>query len=498
MEGTLLVAGASSDAGKSVVTTGICRWLHRRGVKVTPYKAQNMSNNSMVAADGVEIGRAQWIQAIAAGATPEAAMNPVLLKLGGDRRSHLVVMGQPAGELDATAFGDGPGRLADVAYAAFDDLRERYDAVICEGAGSPAEINLRRFDYVNLGLARHGRIPTVVVGDIDRGGVFASLFGTVALLDAADQALVAGFVINKFRGDRTLLRPGLDQLRDLTGRPTLGVLAWEPGLWLDSEDALDLDGRRAVRAESAVLRVAVVRLPRISNFTDLDPLGVEPDVEVRFMTSSADVRAADLVIVPGSRSTVADLAWLRQHGFADALAARAREGRPILGICGGFQMLGTTIADPDRIESDTATVRGLGLLPVTTRFDAGKTLRRPRGSWRGASVDGYEIHHGRVTVDDGEDFPGGCRVGPVSGTLWHGSFESDEFRRAFLADVADAAGVPGFIVDPRTSFAAAREHRIDRLADLIDAHLDTTALLSLIEHGAPADLPFVPPGAPSE
>jgi adenosylcobyric acid synthase len=498
VKGTLLVAGASSDAGKSVVTTGICRWLHRRGVKVAPYKAQNMSNNSMVAADGVEIGRAQWIQAIAAGATPEAAMNPVLLKPGGDRRSHLVVMGQPAGELDATAYGHGPGQLADVAYAAFDDLRERYEVVICEGAGSPAEINLRRFDYVNLGLARHSRIPTVVVGDIDRGGVFASLFGTVALLDAADQALVAGFVINKFRGDETLLRPGLDQLRDLTGRPTLGVLPWEPGLWLDSEDALDLDGRRATRADGPVLRVAVVRLPRISNFTDLDPLGVEPNVEVRFVTSVADVRAADLVIVPGSRSTVADLAWLHRHGLADALAARAEERRPILGICGGFQMLGMTIADPDHVESGAATVRGLGLLPVTTRFDAAKALRRPRGSWRGASVDGYEIHHGRVTVDGGEDFPGGCQIGPVSGTLWHGSFESDEFRRAFLADVADAAGVREFAADPQTSFAAARERRIDRLADLIDAHLDTAALLTLIDHGASAGLPFVPPGAPPE
>jgi len=495
VKGALLIAGATSDAGKSVVTTGVCRWLHRQGVKVAPYKAQNMSNNSMVAADGVEIGRAQWIQAIAAGATPEAAMNPVLLKPAGDRRSHLVVMGQPAGELDAAAFAEAPGRLADVAHAAFDDLRSRYDVVVCEGAGSPTEINLRRYDYVNMGLARHGRIPTIVVGDIDRGGVFASLFGTVALLDAADQALVAGFVVNKFRGDETLLEPGLDQLRELTGRPTLGVLPWEPGLWLDSEDALDLDGRREVRGEGAILRVAVVRLPRISNFTDLDPLGVEPDVEVRFSTSAADIRAADLVVLPGSRSTIADLAWLRERGLADALAVRARDGGPILGICGGFQMLGTTVDDPDGVESSPRSISGLGLLPAATRFDPAKTLRCTVGSWRGETVEGYEIHHGEVSVDGGEEFLDGCRSCAVWGTLWHGVLESDGFRRAFLAEVAAAAGVRDFAADPSTSFAAARERRIDRLADLIETHVDTDAVRALIEHGAPDGLPKLSPGA---
>jgi adenosylcobyric acid synthase len=495
VKGSLLVAGASSDAGKSVLTTGLCRWLHRRGVKVSPFKAQNMSNNSMVASDGVEIGRAQWIQAVAAGAPPEAAMNPVLLKPAGDRRSHLVVMGQPAGELDAAAYANGPGRLADIAHGAYDDVLGRYDVIVCEGAGSPAEINLRHYDFVNMGLARHGTIPTLLIGDIDRGGVFASLFGTVALLEAADQTLVAGFVINKFRGDQRVLRPGLDQLRDLTGRPVLGVLPWQPGLWLDSEDALDLDARRAASDGEALLRVAVVRLPRISNFTDVDPLGLEPIVDVRFVTSAADVRGADLVIVPGSRSTVADLGWLRSRGLADALAWRAREGRPVLGICGGFQMLGTSIQDPDRVESDATDVPGLGLLPATTRFVPTKTLRRPNGSWQGTAVDGYEIHHGRVEVDGGAAFLDGCRVGSTWGTPWHGVLESDEFRRAFLGEVADVAGVGGFAPDPATSFGIARERRIDRLADLVDAHVDTEALVSLIEYGAPTDLPFVPPGA---
>jgi len=240
-----------------------------------------------------------------------------------------------------------------------------------------------------------------------------------------------------------------------------------------------------------VLRVAVVRLPRISNFTDLDPLGVEPNVEVRFVTSTADVRTADLVVVPGSRATVADLAWLRERGLADALTRRAREGRPILGLCGGFQLLGTSIEDPDGVESAVEAVRGLGLLPAATRFVATKTLRRPQGAWRGASVAGYEIHHGRVDVEGGEAFLNGCQVGAVWGTLWHGVFESDDFRRAFLAEVAAVAGVRELDTESSPSFAYARERRIDTLADLIETYVDTAALLELIESGAPTDLPLV-------
>ena len=281
MTASLLVAGTTSDAGKSIVTTGLCRAFARRGIKVAPFKAQNMSNNSMVCADGAEIGRAQWIQALAAGVEPEAAMNPVLLKPGGDRRSHVVVMGQPAGEISSAEFVGGRSHLADAAHSAYDELAARFDLVICEGAGSPTEINLRADDYVNMGLAQHGDIPTIVVGDIDRGGVFAALYGTVALLSPDDQRLVAGFVINKFRGDETLLKPGLDQIEELTGRRVFGVLPWSPDLWLDSEDALDVGGRRADRS-STRLRVAVVRLPRISNFTDLDAFGLEPDVDVEF------------------------------------------------------------------------------------------------------------------------------------------------------------------------------------------------------------------------
>ncbi|NPD04114.1 cobyric acid synthase [Nocardioides sp. zg-1308] len=489
----LLVAGTTSDAGKTIVTTALCRAFARRGVAVAPFKAQNMSNNSMVCADGAEIGRAQWVQAVAAGVEPEAAMNPVLLKPGGDRRSHVVVMGRPAGTLDSRDFVGGRTHLRDAAYAAFDELRSRHDVVVVEGAGSPAEINLRAGDYVNMGLARHGDVPTVVVGDIDRGGVFAAMFGTVALLSAADQALVAGFVVNKFRGDLDLLRPGLDELRSLTGRAVYGVLPWHPGLWLDSEDALDLEGRRAEEAE-ARLRVAVVRLPRISNFTDVDALGIEPGVDVTFASEARALAGADLVVLPGTRATLEDLAWLRARGLDRAVLAHAAAGRPVLGICGGFQMLGTRICDPDGIEGEAgADVPGLGLLDVTTTFGTEKVLRLPSGTALGAPAHGYEIHHGRTTRHGGEEFLGGARSGAVLGTMWHGSLEGDELRRAVLREAAAAAGAA---YEPATvSFAEQRGRRLDLLGDLAEEHLDVDALLDLATSGAPAGLPALAPGA---
>ncbi|CAB4956732.1 unannotated protein [freshwater metagenome] len=493
----LLVAGTTSDAGKTIVTTALCRAYARRALKVAPFKAQNMSNNSMVCATpdgrGVEIGRAQWIQAVAAGAEPEAAMNPVLLKPGGDRRSHVVVMGRPGGSIDSKDFVGGRTHLRDAAYAAFDDLSSRYDLVVAEGAGSPAEINLRAGDYVNMGLAQHGAIPTVVVGDIDRGGVFAAMFGTLALLDTADQALVAGFVVNKFRGDVDLLRPGLAELRELTGREVYGVLPWHPDLWLDSEDALDLSGRRASE-EEVRLRVAVVRLPRISNFTDVDALGIEPGVDVVFASEPRALAGADLVVLPGTRATLADLAWLRARGLDRAVLDHAAAGRPVLGICGGFQMLGRRILDPTGVEGVAgADEVGLGLLDVTTTFRADKVLRLPVGSALGADAHGYEIHHGRITRHGGEEFLGGAREGAVLGTMWHGSLEGDDLRRALLAEVASAAGVayePSYV-----SFAEQRERRLDLLGDLAEEHLDLDALLSLAREGAPAGMPVLEPGA---
>ncbi len=491
----LLVAGTSSDAGKSIVTSGLCRAFARRGVKVAPFKAQNMSNNSMVVegpAGPGEIGRAQWVQALAARVEPEVAMNPVLLKPGSDRRSHVVVMGHPAGEVSSRDFVGGRRRLAAAAYDAFDDLAARFELVVAEGAGSPTEINLRAGDYVNLGLAQHGGLATVLVGDIDRGGVFASLFGSVALLAPADQRLVAGFVVNRFRGDVSLLGPGLSELEQLTGRRVYGVLPFSSDVWLDSEDTLDVGDRRVIDGP-APLRVAVVRSPRISNFTDIDALGLEPGVDVVYASDARSLADADLVVLPGSRATLADLEWLRARGLDRAVLAHAAAGRPVLGICGGFQMLGGTVRDPDGVEGPPgAVVDGLGLLDVETVFGVEKVLRLPRGTALGVPVGGYEIHHGRISVGSGETFLGGVRQGHLFGTMWHGCLEHDDFREAFLTEVAR---LTGHLRTPSgVSFAAARERRLDLLGDLVEHHLDVDALLELATAGAPAGLRVLPPG----
>jgi adenosylcobyric acid synthase len=496
VKGTLLVAGTTSDAGKSVVTAGLCRWLARQGIKVAPFKAQNMSLNSMVTPDGAEIGRAQITQAQAAGVEPTAQMNPVLLKPGSDRRSQVVVLGHPVAEVDAVEYREHKDRLREVALTSLAALRAEYDVVVCEGAGSPAEINLRAGDIANMGLARAVDMPVIVVGDIDRGGVFAALYGTVGLLEPADQALVAGFVINKFRGAAELLAPGLDQLAALTGRPTYGVLPWQEGLWLDVEDSLGLDGPRiAARPPYGrqTLRVAVVRPPRISNFTDVDALACEPGVVVRFVTSPGELADADLIVLPGSRATVADLGWLRACGLAAEIVRLARAGRPVLGICGGYQMLAAEILDD--VESCAGVVEGLGLLPTRVEFAPTKTLRRPVGTAYGERVQAYEIHHGVAAVEGGERFLDGCRDGSVWGTTWHGVLENDGFRRAFLREVARAAG-RDFTPAPDVGFTALREARLDTLGDLVERHLDTDAILRLIDDGAPAGLPIVAPGGP--
>jgi adenosylcobyric acid synthase len=496
VSGALLVAGTTSDAGKSVVTAGICRWLARQGVSVAPFKAQNMSNNSMVTPDGAEIGRAQVMQAAAARVQPEAAMNPVLLKPGGENSSQVVVLGRPVADVTALSYRPMKGALLAQVLECLADLRSRFDVVVCEGAGSPTEINLRADDIANMGLAGAAQLPVVVVGDIDRGGVFAAFYGTVALMPPADQRLVAGFLVNKFRGDVRLLQPGLDRLQELTGRPTLGVLPWTDGLEVDVEDSLGIAAGRSPTAAphgEDVLRVSVVRLPRLSNFTDADALAAEPGVLVRYVTRPEELADADLVLLPGTRATVADLGWLRTTGLADALLRRAAAGTPVLGICGGHQMLARTITDD--VESGAGTVPGLGLLPTDVRFARKKTLGRPAGEAFGHPVSGYEIHHGVVSVDDGaEPFLDGSRSGSVFGTTWHGAMENDGFRRAFLAEVAGLSG-RRFLPAPDTNFAAVREARLDRLGDLVAEHADTDALWRLVEHGAPAGLPLLPPGS---
>lgn len=493
MSGALLVAGTSSDAGKSVVVAGLCRLLARRGTKVAPFKAQNMSNNSVVTIEGGEIGRAQAIQARAAGLEPSVRFNPILLKPGSDRTSQLVIRGQVAESVSAADYVHHRDRLAGIVFDELSRLRDEFDAVICEGAGSPAEINLRATDLANMGLARAAKLPVIVVGDIDRGGLLAHLFGTVAVLEPDDQALIAGFVVNKFRGDPALLEPGLQQLRRMTGRPTYGVLPYAEELWLDAEDSLSVLAHRVVGTPAPPrgddwLRVAAIRLPRISNSTDVEALACEPGVLVRWVTDPAELADTDLIVLPGSKATVADLSWLRERGLAGAIVGHARAGKPVLGICGGFQMLCGRIEDT--VESGAGEVTGLQLLDADIAFERAKVLRR----WQ-PPLTGYEIHHGRLSrcAEDAWFTVGsqahGIARGAVYGTHWHGLLDNDDFRRAWLARVADAAGRGGFVLAD-TDVAARRDAQLDAIADLLAAHLDVDAVLSLLD-GPPPRRPHV-------
>jgi adenosylcobyric acid synthase len=502
--GAIMICGTTSNAGKSHVASGICRLLARRGVRVAPFKGQNMSLNSAVTRSGHEIGRAQEAQARAARVEPEVAMNPVLLKPVGDRTSQVVVMGRPWRTLDAMAFQSAKAELADLVLGALDELRGRFDVVVCEGAGSPAEINLLENDLVNLGLAARAQIPALVVGDIERGGVFAHLYGTVALLPESLAASVRGFVINKFRGDPALLGDATSVLEARCGVRTLGVLPYLHGVSLDAEDSLALAGSEAGPLgpgtadtdEAAHIDVAVLRFPRISNFTDLDALSVEPGVAVRFVEDPGALGQPDLVVLPGTRSTVADLQWARRRGLLGALE-RLRadpDRRPVvLGICGGYQMLGTQIVDLEGVESSEARTLGLGWLEVETTFEPAKRTVRRSGTEQASSahVAGYEIHHGRpvpgpstqpwFALEDGE--PEGCvdQAGALYGTILHGVLESDHLRHEFLTGVAQARGKTWR--RSGVSFAAARERQIDRLADACEAALDVPRLLDIIAEG---------------
>ncbi|MGI9022038.1 MAG: cobyric acid synthase, partial [Acidimicrobiales bacterium] len=486
MTGTLMVCGTGSDVGKSHVVTALCRLLHRQGVRVAPFKAQNMALNSAVTPGGHEIGRAQAVQAAAAGIDAEVAMNPVLLKPTGERTSQVVVMGRPVGHLDAAAFQAYKPELRATVLAALRDLRSRFDVVILEGAGSPAEINLLGNDIVNLRLAAAIGAPALVVGDIDRGGVFAALYGTVALLPADLRPLVRGFVINKFRGDPALLGDALADLERRCGVPTLGVLPWIHDVALDAEDSLALSGRRP-RASGPplgdTLDVAVVAVPRIANFTDFDALATEPGVGVRMVDNAGALGDPDLVVLPGTKATVADLEWLRGQGLDRALARVRAQGSVVVGICGGYQMLGREITDT--VESGRGRVAGLGWLDVTTEFGIDKVTRQRRGRWAPLPAQGaaraqdhrlscYQIHHGRVVhgatatpwihLDDAygsepEGVVGADGHGTVLGTSLHGLFDDDGFRTAFLVGVAARRG-RAFVPADR-SFAAAREAQID-------------------------------------
>jgi adenosylcobyric acid synthase len=494
----LLVCGTGSDAGKSFLVAGLCRLLAGRGVKVAPFKAQNMALNAAVTAGGAEIGHAQWVQALAAGVEPEVAMNPVLLKPTGERASQVVVMGRAVGVQSARDYHDAKRDLLPVVLEALADLRSRYDVMVCEGAGSPAEINLLDRDIVNLSLADAAGLPAIVVGDIDRGGVFAALHGTVELLPLHLRRLVRGFIINRLRGDPTLLGDACADLERRSGVPTLGVIPYLPGADLDAEDSLTLDRFAAgdptpeAGGYVDVLDVAAIRWPRVSNAGDLDPLRLEPHVAVRWVRSPADLGRPDLVVLPGSKDTRGDLAWFRGTGLAEAVTRAAGGGAVVVGVCAGVQMLGGNIDDPAGVEGPAGTDTGLGWLPLATRFDGDKVLDRPAGAavsgpGGGQRVSGYRIHHGRVVAlggaaawlvaDGGEVL--GWHAGGVCGTTLHGLLEDDGFRAAALGWVADRSGKrwrPGTV-----RFVDARFERFDRIAAAIEAHVDIDRLGGLIE-----------------
>ncbi|MCH8544906.1 MAG: cobyric acid synthase [Alcanivorax sp.] len=493
---TLMIQGTTSDAGKSTVVAALCRWLARRGVSVAPFKPQNMSLNSAVTEDGGEIGRSTALQAQACGIAPHSDMNPVLLKPQSDMGAQVILRGKVHGNMQALDYHAFKAEARDTVLAAWQSLSQRYDVIIAEGAGSPAEINLRANDIANMGFAEAIDCPVWLVGDIDRGGVFAQLTGTLALLSDSERARTTGLIINRFRGDVALLQSGLDWLSKDSGKPVLGVLPYLPGLLLDAEDSAGLGaGKREAGARndgaSHILKVVVPLLPRISNHTDLDALRLHPQVHLTFVGPGEPVPPADLVVLPGSKSTRADLAWLREQGWPQALQRHLRYGGRVLGICGGFQMLGDRISDPDGLEGPAGDSAGLGLLRLNTRMVAGKQLRQVRGVFASEAgpaaiqVEGYEIHNGvsdgpalarpLLTLnDENGPRPDGARSDDdqIAGTYVHGLFDHPDACTALLrwAGLTDVA-----LVDYR----AHRDAQLDRLADMLESHLDPAALAGL-------------------
>ena len=473
----LMVQGTMSSAGKSLMVAALCRIFKQDGLRVAPFKAQNMALNSFATRDGREIGRAQAMQADAAGVDVTVEMNPVLIKPEADAFAQIVVMGKPWARLPAGEYMRRRSELWAIVTHALDALRAQYDVIVIEGAGSPAELNLKRGDLVNMAIAKYARAPVLLVGDIDRGGIFAQLIGTHSLLDADERALIQGFIVNKFRGEPRLFEDGVKILEERSGVPVLGVMPFVRDLQIADEDSVALDEMPRAGRANAPLDIVVMRLPHLSNFDDFDPLRAESDVSVRFVDRVEDVREPDLIILPGTKTTIADLKFLRARGLADRVGELARAGTPVLGVCGGYQMLGQTILDPARVESSETQVAGLALLPVVTTFAAEKQTVRARGNvtanhglfaeTRGLEIAGYEIHMGRTQVTGeallhvtarGEtataDADGATDAsGWIAGTYFHGLFDNDNLRHALLANLA-----------ARKNFARGASARFDRAA----------------------------------
>jgi adenosylcobyric acid synthase len=495
-----MILGTGSHVGKSLITTALCRIFHRHGIRVAPFKSQNMSLNSAATPEGLEIGRAQALQAEAAGIPASVDMNPILLKPSGNMSSQVVVRGRIWGQLSAWDYHQRRvEELMPIVRESYGTLAAAHELILLEGAGSPAEINLKQHDIVNMRMAEMADAACLLVGDIDRGGVFASLLGTLLLLDEHERARVCGTIINKFRGDRALLEPGLAMLEQRTAKPCLGVVPWRPRLQLDEEDSLGLPEESNAAwpddpSPKRQLRVAVIALPSLANFTDFDALRSEPAVDVRFVRTPVSLAKADVVVLPGSKQTAADLEWMRAEGLLPALEEHARH-KLIIGICGGLQMLGQTIADPEGIEGG-GVVSALGLLPIRTVMHARKTTELARGRVASSSlfagaltdtfVGGYEIHVGRTEYLEGsQPFAhlhsgrDGCVAasGRVFGTYLHGIFDEDAFRHALVACARASAGLAG--AEPGSDWKQSRERALDDWATHVEDALDMPRIFAL-------------------
>ncbi len=493
---TLMFQGASSSAGKSVLSAALCRIMFQDGLRVAPFKAQNMSLNSWVTKDGGEMGRAQVVQAQACRAEPDVRMNPVLLKPNSDTGSQVIVMGHPFANMGVAEYSQYKATAWRRVQAAFDSLAGEYDAVVLEGAGSPAEVNLKHHDIVNMRMADYARAPVLLVGDIDRGGVYGSFVGTMEVLAEWERSLVSGFVVNRFRGDESLLGPAHAYVQRHTGVPVLGVIPYIRNFRLPEEDSVEFkaggynDSDKIEKGE--MLEIVVIDLPHISNFTDLDALRLEPDVHLRIVDSSADLKSSpDAVVIPGSKNVIGDLEHLRQIGMAGKLTGLAEEGKTeIIGVCGGFQMLGSEISDPRQVESTNGGLAGLGILPVSTVLVPEKTLQRVEATHlsSGLPVRGYEIHHGRtqwqnarpaVRKDDGEVIGVQSENGRVWGTYMHGVFDSDGFRRWLLNRLRGKRGLQPLQITVRYDLESA----FDELAEIVRARLDISAVYQMMGLG---------------
>jgi adenosylcobyric acid synthase len=513
-----MIQGTTSDAGKSLVAAALCRILSKKGIRVAPFKGQNMALNSFATLDGGEIGRAQALQAEAAGIEPTVDMNPVLLKPTGNATSQVIVRGKPQKTLTARDYYREKSDLVEIVRNSLDLLREEYDVVIIEGAGSPAEINLRDEDIANMGVAKMADSPVLLVGDIDRGGVFASLVGTLELLDDSEKRLVKGLIINKFRGDATLLDPGIAFLRERTGLPFLGTIPYIADLKIDSEDSLAFDGANFKKAHIGLLNeqdnkldIAVIKLPHISNFTDTDALSNESCVNLRYIELGSPIGKTDCIIIPGTKSTIADLQQLKETGTAAEIVALYRRfGVPVIGICGGYQMLGRSIEDPYLVESRVASIKGLGLLDCKTVMTENKVteqvaaeIRTPRVSGilksaEGLPVDGYEIHMGETIVGPGSAAAINiikrgnetCAVcggvispdGAVLGTYLHGLFDNDGLRKAIINYLAKRKGIT--VSGDSVSYREFKNAQIDRLASIVESSLDMEYVFGLLDPAA--------------